>query len=160
MWLPSIRYLYPGRRQRSLRSRCLALGFDRDVASRLSSANPSINASTTPAVAFEPNSRWASPILPSRKSKCHQVVGAEVFDTTTDPAIELPVCSHGIKHILTYKLAVGRFVIVPSVPQIGQTLPVIRTVLAHTEAVSDMSVARPGGRNRFAIITSRCSMVT
>ena len=76
-------------------------------------------------------------------------MGAEFFDTTADPAIELPACSHGIKHILTYQLAVGRFVIVPSVPRIGQTSPVIGTVLAHTEAVFDRSVAhgsdRPGG---------------
>ena len=36
--------MYPGRRQRSLRSHCLALGFDRDVASRLSSVKPPYSA--------------------------------------------------------------------------------------------------------------------
>jgi hypothetical protein len=36
LWLPMFNFGYPGRRQRSLRSRFLALGFDRVVASRLS----------------------------------------------------------------------------------------------------------------------------
>ena len=86
LWLPLVCSAYPGRRQRSLRSRCLALGFDRAVASRLSSANRSINASVTPGVAFSTNSRCVSPILPCHQSKCHQPVGAEVFDTAPDPA--------------------------------------------------------------------------
>ena len=105
----------------------------------------SINTAATPAVAFEPNYLWASPILPSRKSKCHQPVGAEVFDTTTDPAIELPVCSRGIKHILTYKLVVGRFVLVPSVPK---SAGLCRTLERrwHTEAVSDRSLAHRSDR--------------
>jgi hypothetical protein len=36
-------------------------------------------------------------------------VGAEVFDTTPDPATELPACSHDIMCLLTCKLAVSRF---------------------------------------------------
>ena len=39
LWLRVFVVAYPGRRQRSLRSRFLALRFDRDVASRLKSSN-------------------------------------------------------------------------------------------------------------------------
>ena len=76
----------------------------------------SINATATPAVAFEPNSLWVSPILPCHKSKCHQPVGAEVFDTTPDPATELPTCSHDIMYLLTCKPAASRSATVPAVP--------------------------------------------
>ena len=58
--------------------------------------NRSINTAVTPAVAFDPNSLWVSPILPCHKSNCHQLVGAEVFDTAPDPTTELPACSHDI----------------------------------------------------------------
>jgi hypothetical protein len=52
--------------------------------------NRSINASVTPGVAFDPSSPWVSPILPSHKSNCHQLVGTAVFDTAPDPAAVLP----------------------------------------------------------------------
>ena len=36
-------------------------------------------------------------------------LGGEVYDTTPDPATELPACSHDIRYLLTCKHAVGRF---------------------------------------------------
>ena len=74
---------------------------------------PSINASVAPGVAFSTNSRCVSPILPCHKSKCHQLVGAEVFDTAPDPAAELSTCSHVIMYLLTCKLAVSRLATAP-----------------------------------------------
>ena len=86
---------------------------------------------------------------------CHQPVGAEVFDTAPDPTTELPARSHDIMYLLTCKLPASRSATVPSVTRIGQTLPDIGTAVAHTEAISDRSLARlrsdrPGAvRGRF-----------
>ena len=46
--------------------------------------------------------------------------------------------------LLTCKPAASRFPTVPSVAQIGQTLPDIGTVVAQTEAIPDTPLARPG----------------
>ena len=78
--------------------------------------NCSINASVTPAVAFVPNSLRVSPILPCHKSNCHQLVGAEVYDTAPDPATELLTRSHDIMYLLTCKLPASRSATVPAVP--------------------------------------------
>ena len=71
-------------------------------------------------------------------------MGAEVFDTAPDPTAELVTRSHDINGLLTCKPVVSRLATVPSVPQIGQTLPDIGMAVAHTEAISDRSVARTG----------------
>ena len=76
----------------------------------------SINAAATPAVAFDPNSLWVSPILPCHKSKCHLLVGAEVFDTAPDPTTELPADSHDTMYLLTCRLPASRSATVPAVP--------------------------------------------
>ena len=85
------------------------------------------------------------------KSKCHQPVGAEVFDTAPDPTTELPTGSHDTMYLLTCKLPASRSATVPSVPQIGQTLPDIGTAVAHTQAI------RSRCKRGFAQFDSSCA---
>jgi hypothetical protein len=83
-------------------------------------------------------------------SECPRPVGAEVFDTTTDPAIELPVCSHGVTQILTYKLAVSHFLDRSVGPQVRQAVPDIGTAVAHRGGFRQVPCA-PRSDRRMAL---------
>ena len=63
--------------------------------------------------------------------------------------MELPTSSHDIMYLLTCKPAVSRFANVSSVAQIGQTLPDIRTAMAHSEVTSAVRLGRVGATHRM-----------
>jgi hypothetical protein len=53
--------------------------------------NRSIAATAGPKAAIDPNFLGASPIFPSQKSKCQELVGAEVIDAASNPTIAPPL---------------------------------------------------------------------
>lgn len=101
LWLIPIHSMYPGRRQRSLRSRFLALGFDRAVASRLAFRQPFVCREPQPgpswgqALGRHPVSSIQPGVRPQGKEICGVPAGSRESGSHDQDTLAVTFCCYG-----------------------------------------------------------------